>query len=107
RPLHSHRLMLTPTFLLPLHERFRPRDQYSRAREVPRTACRMTSTTTAPPIATRMLRRFRPVTPSPPIAAMIQPPTIAPTIPSTRSEEHTSELQSHLNLVCRLLLENK
>src|SRR5260370_4536822 len=24
-----------------------------------------------------------------------------------RSEEHTSELQSHLNLVCRLLLENK
>src|SRR5260370_31015079 len=23
----------------------------------------------------------------------------------TRSEEHTSELQSHLNLVCRLLLE--
>src|SRR5207237_2985159 len=29
--------------------------------------------------------------------------------PSTalRSEEHTSELQSHLNLVCRLLLEKK
>src|SRR4029434_11345421 len=25
----------------------------------------------------------------------------------TRSEEHTSELQSHLNLVCRLLLETK
>src|SRR5260370_22324043 len=25
----------------------------------------------------------------------------------TRSEEHTSELQSHLNLVCRLLLEKK
>src|SRR5260370_30278625 len=24
---------------------------------------------------------------------------------ATRSEEHTSELQSHLNLVCRLLLE--
>src|SRR6266480_5400365 len=24
-----------------------------------------------------------------------------------RSEEHTSELQSHVNLVCRLLLENK
>src|SRR5260370_25066859 len=31
------------------------------------------------------------------------------TIPclSSRSEEHTSELQSHLNLVCRLLLEKK
>src|SRR6476661_1668859 len=27
--------------------------------------------------------------------------------PAGRSEEHTSELQSHLNLVCRLLLEKK
>src|SRR5260370_3205454 len=27
--------------------------------------------------------------------------------PGYRSEEHTSELQSHLNLVCRLLLEKK
>src|SRR5260370_17624657 len=27
--------------------------------------------------------------------------------PELRSEEHTSELQSHLNLVCRLLLEKK
>src|SRR2546429_851208 len=27
--------------------------------------------------------------------------------PSTRSEEHTSELQSRLHLVCRLLLEKK
>src|SRR5260370_9833717 len=27
--------------------------------------------------------------------------------PRDRSEEHTSELQSHLNLVCRLLLEKK
>src|SRR5260370_13239526 len=27
--------------------------------------------------------------------------------PQPRSEEHTSELQSHLNLVCRLLLEKK
>src|SRR5260370_32804081 len=27
--------------------------------------------------------------------------------PTDRSEEHTSELQSHLNLVCRLLLEKK
>src|SRR5260370_22678203 len=28
-------------------------------------------------------------------------------LPGLRSEEHTSELQSHLNLVCRLLLEKK
>src|SRR6266571_1824815 len=27
--------------------------------------------------------------------------------PDVRSEEHTSELQSHVNLVCRLLLEKK
>src|SRR5260370_10928251 len=32
------------------------------------------------------------------------PPTAGP---PGRSEEHTSELQSHLNLVCRLLLEKK
>src|SRR5260370_4883813 len=31
----------------------------------------------------------------------------APTAALFRSEEHTSELQSHLNLVCRLLLEKK
>src|SRR6266571_4311826 len=33
------------------------------------------------------------------------PPPRSP--PGTRSEEHTSELQSHVNLVCRLLLEKK
>src|SRR6478736_10236204 len=31
----------------------------------------------------------------------------APRMPATRSEEHTSELQSQSNLVCRLLLEKK
>src|SRR5260370_20137371 len=30
-----------------------------------------------------------------------------PPLQFPRSEEHTSELQSHLNLVCRLLLEKK
>src|SRR5438477_5397473 len=30
-----------------------------------------------------------------------------PSTRSSRSEEHTSELQSHVNLVCRLLLEKK
>src|SRR5207237_3639465 len=33
--------------------------------------------------------------------------THMPSVPASRSEEHTSELQSHLNLVCRLLLEKK
>src|SRR4051812_49571414 len=31
----------------------------------------------------------------------------SPTRSRLRSEEHTSELQSHVNLVCRLLLEKK
>src|SRR5260370_6738258 len=34
-------------------------------------------------------------------------PTVARREEPVRSEEHTSELQSHLNLVCRLLLEKK
>src|SRR2546430_13421260 len=35
-------------------------------------------------------------------------PTVAQTVPTPpRSEEHTSELQSQSNLVCRLLLEKK
>src|SRR5438477_8871947 len=33
--------------------------------------------------------------------------SFAPLPASYRSEEHTSELQSHVNLVCRLLLEKK
>src|SRR5260370_14537933 len=32
---------------------------------------------------------------------------INPLVDLKRSEEHTSELQSHLNIVCRLLLEKK
>src|SRR5690242_21500492 len=33
--------------------------------------------------------------------------SLALVLSSRRSEEHTSELQSHVNLVCRLLLEKK
>src|SRR5260370_9024242 len=43
------------------------------------------------------LRKHRPV-PQRPVQRVQDP---------RRSEEHTSELQSHLNLVCRLLLEKK
>src|SRR2546422_2947900 len=32
---------------------------------------------------------------------------VFPQAPASRSEEHTSELQSRLHLVCRLLLEKK
>src|SRR6266480_3564464 len=41
-------------------------------------------------------------------AERIEYPDAAPAMVSrARSEEHTSELQSHVNLVCRLLLEKK
>src|SRR5260370_14981615 len=51
-------------------------------------------------------RSLRP-TPAPPPSAGT-PPVLPPApISIRRSEEHTSELQSHLNLVCRLLLEKK
>src|SRR5438034_769679 len=55
-------------------------------------------------------------TPSPPLANGAYAPTSSMTetseVPSAieglaRSEEHTSELQSHSDLVCRLLLEKK
>src|SRR5690242_20802129 len=41
-----------------------------------------------------------------PRAIRHSPGTLAARI-ARRSEEHTSELQSHVNLVCRLLLEKK
>src|SRR5260370_25323894 len=41
------------------------------------------------------------------IGASESGPTAALFAATHRSEEHTSELQSHLNLVCRLLLEKK
>src|SRR5260370_20095297 len=40
-------------------------------------------------------------------AGAVKPPPFPPPLAGERSEEHTSELQSHLNLVCRLLLEKK
>src|SRR5260370_22491888 len=52
----------------------------------------------------RMIRH----TPAYTSAASWRPLTRASRLAATsRSEEHTSELQSHLNLVCRLLLEKK
>src|SRR5260370_18100702 len=44
------------------------------------------------------------VPPRPAICPGVRP---RPMAIGLRSEEHTSELQSHLNLVCRLLLEKK
>src|SRR5690242_20981244 len=47
-------------------------------------------------------RYLPPWNPGPPRSPSSWPPPASP-----RSEEHTSELQSHVNLVCRLLLEKK
>src|SRR5687768_11729755 len=44
---------------------------------------------------------------SPPRFAARETAAIDSTVRTTRSEEHTSELQSRLHLVCRLLLEKK
>src|SRR5260370_2958610 len=47
------------------------------------------------------------VSPGAPITTGEIVPGSVRVVVSRRSEEHTSELQSHLNLVCRLLLEKK
>src|SRR5260221_3463813 len=53
--------------------------------------------------------RARATTPNPrlPTSRSSTPSTTSPSATSSRSEEHTSELQSHSDLVCRLLLEKK
>src|SRR5205807_9929163 len=69
----------------------------------------------APPPSPRAAPRSReddgaatPRSPHPGVAALRETPTAIPTpAPQRRSEEHTSELQSPCNLVCRLLLEKK
>src|SRR5690242_20118203 len=41
------------------------------------------------------------------LSLLLSPVALAVLLLYSRSEEHTSELQSHVNLVCRLLLEKK
>src|SRR5256884_6864894 len=57
----------------------------------------------SPPPSTRVTSPAPPSTCIPPSL----PPTTIRSSLSPRSEEHTSELQSRLHLVCRLLLEKK
>src|SRR5260370_25839848 len=64
------------------------------------------------PYTTLFRSGCRDARPTPPPAASSPLTRASPGRPSywpqvRRSEEHTSELQSHLNLVCRLLLEKK
>src|SRR5437899_7209389 len=76
--------------------------------ETPARAAASPRTTTVPP-------RIEAATPLPALPSIVTVPSIIdsavpqPALPriSTRSEEHTSELQSLRHLVCRLLLEKK
>src|SRR5690606_41400748 len=74
-----------------------------------------TSTSSTAPPSSRSIRSATaawPAPASPPCSAARPPPGAAPrpraaSCRRPRSEEHTSELQSRENLVCRLLLEKK
>src|SRR2546427_6108044 len=61
-------------------------------------------------VITPLPSRWAAMPSSEPMVITPVPPTPATTMPqacSARSEEHTSELQSQSNIVCRLLLEKK
>src|SRR5207237_9470953 len=104
-PTHMHQKRHTPLSLLSLHDAL-PILKWRDARH-PESALGETRHTSRCGTRTRPARSSpaRNACASPP-AAPAAPPTPALASPS-RSEEHTSELQSHLNLVCRLLLEKK
>src|SRR5260370_24089669 len=59
------------------------------------------------PIAFKSSAEYEPLHPQSGPSAWQQPAPVSLLGLGIRSEEHTSELQSHLNLVCRLLLEKK
>src|SRR2546430_7723195 len=65
------------------------------------------STRTAPPSNARRARVWSPCTATPPNPKCCGSPDPRSSRVRGRSEEHTSELQSQSNLVCRLLLEKK
>src|SRR2546426_8381074 len=59
---------------------------------------------------TTLFRSFannEPLQAASPVSTAPRPPVYQPWYRTPRSEEHTSELQSPCNLVCRLLLEKK
>src|SRR5467141_5458655 len=59
------------------------------------------------PICTACVRRLAPSLSNSRLEWVFTVFSLTNSRPAIRSEEHTSELQSHLNLVCRLLLEKK
>src|SRR5690242_21532175 len=77
---------------------FRSASAKSPARQSPETAAK----TRRPPPARR-----RPHAPAPPHDRPVHRPTARRPPSRQQIGRHTSELQSHVNLVCRLLLEKK
>src|SRR6266571_8182461 len=83
----------------------------------PNDLIRKVTTSPAPPAITPAPKRYQgrrrtkartaPNRPATPAEEARRPLQFMPQPSFGRSEEHTSELQSHVNLVCRLLLEKK
>src|SRR5260370_19148417 len=69
--------------------------------------CPSTFATVLPPAWAETLAPTPPSRPLDTRIPAVRHPAIRSAIGPSRSEEHTSELQSHLNIVCRLLLEKK
>src|SRR5699024_11855624 len=63
--------------------------------------------TTTPPRIPPKQSAIQPSRPPPPRPTWPQSPSITSSMATPRSEEHTSELQSRFDLVCRLLLDKK
>src|SRR2546427_9172693 len=81
---------------------------YSRnACEIPRTLASSRSVTCVPTTTAPITCRSPPRAAQIGVTASIRSPEVSSRTVMTRSEEHTSELQSQSNLVCRLLLEKK
>src|SRR5438034_8069831 len=59
------------------------------------------------PLNVRSMKRFSTIFADSTRSSALSTTSIAPSNSPWRSEEHTSELQSHSDLVCRLLLEKK
>src|SRR5207237_4680319 len=95
------------SFSLPAHHRYRPSFPTRRSSDLSSATRRSTIVPATAPISRAASPRCaRCPSMKRPRCARAPWPARADS-PGRRSEEHTSELQSHLNLVCRLLLEKK
>src|SRR5688572_32100449 len=87
--------------LFPYTTLFRSRESAYHAGGRPNRRSRATPSSSTPAVSTfeRVVKKLKKLTTEPPARTCKES--------WTRSEEHTSELQSQSNLVCRLLLEKK